>query len=90
LEEVLPADLNNDGIVTIDEKRKYYEEIGWKDAYQNKSYFHHPWFDWNKTERWIGDPHAVEFWEKYRGGSDAQLSQIKKSNYPTDFTKKIY
>ncbi len=87
-EIIVPEDINQDGVITPDEQRIYYETRGWKDSYQNKPYYHHPWFNWNIIDRWINDPHAVEFWKRYRGGTQSQLDDYNK--YPTDFTNKTY
>jgi hypothetical protein len=83
------ADLNKDGIVTEEEERQHYEAGGWKNAYKGEQYFKHRWFDWTKKERWINDTGAVNHWINNKGGSAAQLTQIKKQ-YPTDFSKKTY
>ena len=83
------ADLNKDGIVDEEEARAFYEEAGWKNAYDGKSYFLHPWFDWSKKERWINDRQAINHWLNYRGGTQNQLAKIKE-NYPNDFTSKTY
>jgi len=87
----LPAkeDLNQDGIVTEEEKKIYYETSGWKNSYNGDSYFKHPWFDWNKRERWINDRGAIEYWFRNQGGTSGQLEQIR-NRYPDDFTKKTY
>jgi len=83
------ADLDKDGIVTEAEKKAYYESDGWRNSYQGKPYYQHPWFDWTKRERWINDRKAINFWINNRGGSQHQLEKIKEQ-YPTDFTKKTY
>ena len=88
-EEFSEEDLNKDGIVTEEEKRKFYEEGGWSNAYQGKDYWQHPWFDWKKTERWINNRQAVNFWLNHRGGTIRTLDNLK-DNYPDDFTKKTY
>ena len=88
-EEFDKADYNKDGIVNEDEARAFYEDGGWKNAYDGKSYFLHPWFDWTKRERWINDRQAVNHWLKFRGGTQNQLAKIKR-NYPNDFTSKTY
>ena len=94
-EEVLPKqefdkrDLNKDGVVTEKEKRLAYEKNGWRQSYQGKSYWFHPWFDWAKKERWINDRGAINYWLKHRGGSQGQLDEYKE-NYPDDFTTKTY
>ena len=63
------ADLDGDGKISEEEERLYYENGGWKNPYNGKSYFYHPWFDWKKTERWVNDRRAIEYWLKYRGGN---------------------
>jgi hypothetical protein len=83
------ADLNKDGIVSEEEKRRWYEKIGWKDPYDGRPYYQHPWFDWNKRERWINDRKAIEHWLKFQGGSQSALEQYKNT-YPDDFSKKTY
>ncbi len=83
------ADINKDGIVTEEEKKKFYENEGWKNSYDGNPYYTHPWFDWNKRERWINDRSAIKFWMNNRGGSQAQFEKIQEQ-YPTDFTKKTY
>ena len=83
------ADINKDGIVTEEEKKKFYETEGWKNSYDGNPYYTHPWFDWNKRERWINDRSAIKFWMNNRGGSQAQFEKIQEQ-YPTDFTKKTY
>jgi len=83
------ADLDKDGIVTEEEKRKYYESTGWKNSYDTKPYYQHPWFDWTKRERWINDRRAINYWITKKGGSQGQLDRIKEQ-YPTDFNSKTY
>ena len=83
------ADLDKDGIVTEEEKRKYYESTGWKNSFDGKPYYQHPWFDWSRRERWINDRNAINYWITKKGGSQGQLDKIKEQ-YPTDFTKKTY
>ena len=83
------ADLNQDGIVTEEEQRDWYENGGWRDGYKGQPYYMHPWFDWNKKERWINNRKAIEYWLNYRGGSRKALKEIK-SDYPTDFESKTY
>ena len=82
-------DLDKDGIVTEEEKRKYYESTGWKNSYDTKPYYQHPWFDWTKRERWINDRNAINYWITKKGGSQGQLDRIKEQ-YPTDFNSKTY
>ena len=71
------------------EKRKQYENEGWKNSYEGRPYFKHPWFDWNKKERWINDRNAIKYWMTNKGGSEGQLNKIKEQ-YPTDFKSKTY
>lgn len=83
------ADLNQDGFVSEEEHRKWYESGGWKDTYKGQPYYMHPWFDWSKKDRWINNRKAIEYWLNYRGGSRKALKEIK-SEYPTDFDSKTY
>ncbi len=83
------ADLDKDGVVTEKERKKYYESAGWKNSYEGKPYYQHPWFDWSKRERWINDRKAINYWITNRGGSQGQLDRIKEQ-YPTDFNTKTY
>jgi len=83
------ADLDKDGIVTEEERREFYETGGWKNAHSGEPYYTHPWFDWNKRERWINNRNAINYWMQNRGGSQSQLEKIKE-DYPTDFTTKTY
>ena len=82
-------DLNKDGVVTEKEKREFYESTGWKNSHNGNPYYTHPWFDWNKKQRWINDRDAINYWLNVKGGNRTALSQFKKE-YPTDFTKKTY
>jgi cell division protein FtsB len=82
-------DLDGDGIITEQELRKSYEQGGWKDPYKGSPYYLHPWFDWNKRERWINNRKAIEYWLKYRGGTRRALEEIQ-DKYPTDFDTKTY
>ncbi len=88
-EEFDEQDLNKDGEVTEEEQREFYEKGGWSNAYNGKDYWQHPWFDWKKTERWINNRQAVNFWLNHRGGTIRTLDNLK-DNYPDDFTKKTY
>ena len=85
----IDEDINQDGIVTEEEKRKAYELGNWKHNFDGKPYYLHPWFDWNKKERWINDRQAINYWLSYRGGNQKALKEIQ-SQYPEDFTSKIY
>jgi len=84
------ADLNQDGIVSEEEQREWYENRGgWRDGYKGQPYYMHPWFDWGKRERLINNRKAIDYWLNYRGGSRKALKEIK-SDYPTDFESKTY
>jgi len=84
------ADLNQDGVVSEEEQRDWYENRGgWRDGYKGQPYYMHPWFDWGKRERWINNRKAIDYWLNYRGGSRKALREIK-SEYPTDFESKTY
>jgi hypothetical protein len=90
-EEELLADIDGDGIISEEEKREWYENGGWRTAYQGRDYWFHPWFDWSKTNRWVNNQRAVDYWLKNRGGSTKRLQKIKNSNkYPEDFDSKTY
>ena len=82
-------DLNKDGIVSEEEKRKAYEKGNWKNAHKGKAYFQHPWFDWSKKERWINDRDAINYWLNVKGGNRNALSQIR-NQYPDNFDSKTY
>jgi len=88
------ADLDKDGIVTEKEKKEFYESTGWKNSYNGDPYYYHPWFDWNKKERWINDRSAINYWLNHKGGTQNSLNtiknQIKKSKYPDNFDSKTY
>jgi hypothetical protein len=88
------SDLNKDGIITEEEKRKFYEETAWRNSYEGDSYFKHPWFNWNKRERWINDRSAINYWLNFKGGTQNSLDtikkQINKSRYPDNFDSKTY
>ena len=73
------ADFNKDGIVTEEERREWYENEGWKDPYNGGPYFLHPWFDWNKKERWINDRNAINYWITYGGGNHNALKEMQRS-----------
>jgi len=88
-DEELNVDKDGDGVISEKEKREWYENGGWKTTYQGKPYYLHPWFDWNKKERWINDRKAIDYWLKFRGGNRSALEEIK-SNYPKNFDSKTY
>jgi hypothetical protein len=89
-DEEREMDLDGDGKISEEELKIAYENGGWKSTFEGKPYYHHPWFDWNKKERWINNRQAIEYWLNYRGGSQGQLDAIKKDEYPDDFTTKTY
>jgi hypothetical protein len=72
------ADLNKDGVVTEEELREWYEKDGWKDPYDGKAYYLHPWFDWGKKERWINDRNAINHWLNHMGGNQNALNELQK------------
>jgi hypothetical protein len=93
-EEYDEADLDKDGVVTEKEKKEFYESVGWKNSYKGDPYYYHPWFDWNKRERWINDRGAISYWLNHKGGTQNSLdtikNQINKSKYPDNFDSKTY
>ena len=89
-DEERAADLDGDGKISEEEERIHYENGGWRSPYNGKSYFHHPWFDWKKTERWVNDRRAIDYWLKYRGGTTNSLEKLKGTKYPDDFNSKTY
>ena len=84
------ADLDQDGTVTDEERRAWYEMEGWRQPYDGRDYWFHPWFEWSKTERWINNRRAVKYWMNHRGGTSRQLENLKRGQYPDDFTSKTY
>ena len=78
-DEEQTADSDGDGIISEEEQRKWYEEGGWRSPYEGKAFYHHPWFDWSKRERWINDRKAIDYWLSYQGGTQAALEEYKKS-----------
>jgi hypothetical protein len=88
-DEERAVDLDGDGIISEEEKREWYNTSGWKQPFEGKPYYLHPWFDWQKKERWINDRTAVNFWLKYRGGTQNQLDKMANT-YPNDFSSKTY
>lgn len=73
------ADFNKDGIVSEEELREWYEKDGWRDPYQDKAYYRHPWFDWGKKERWVNDRDAINYWINHQGGNQNALKELQKS-----------
>ena len=88
-EEELNADIDGDGMISDEEKREWYNDSGWKAPYEGRPYYMHPWFDWNRKDRWINDQNAVNYWLNFRGGNVRALEQYK-SEFPDDFTTKTY
>ena len=83
-------DLDNDGVVSEEEKRKDYE-VNWKNSFEGRAYYVHPWFDWKKSERWINDRDAIKHWMNHRGGSSTALTEYQqKTKYPDNFNSKTY
>jgi len=78
-DEEQTADSDGDGVISEEEQRRWYEEGGWKSPYEGKAFYHHPWFDWSKRERWINDRKAIDYWLSYQGGTQAALEEYKKS-----------
>lgn len=74
------ADLNKDGVVSEEELREWYEKDGWKDPYDGKAYFLHPWFDWSRKERWINDRDAINYWLNHQGGNHNALKELQKES----------
>lgn len=90
-DDELMADTDGDGVISEEEKKEWYENGGWKSPFEGRAYFYHPWFDWNKKERWINDRAAINHWLNFRGGSRSTLQKLQKeSQYPTDFNSKTY
>jgi hypothetical protein len=89
-DEERAADLDGDGEVSEEEEKQWYESGGWRQPIDGKDYWHHPWFDWKKTDRWVNNTKAVSYWIKHRGGTSTQLDNIKSNKYPTDFNSKTY
>ena len=90
-DEERAADKDGDGKISEEEYREWYEMGGWKNAYKGVPYYHHPFFDWNKRERWINDRKAIDYWIKFQGGNQNAVEEYKKQQkYPTDFNSKTY
>ena len=88
-DEEKAADLDGDGKISQEEARIKYEKDGWRQGYDGKAYWFHPWFDWSRKERWINNRQAIDYWLKHAGGSQGQLDRLKEG-YPDDFTTKTY
>ena len=92
-DEFNEADLDKDGVVSEEERREFYETIGWSNSHKGDPYYLHPWFDWNKKERWINDRNAINYWLTVKGGTQSSLNKIQastQSKYPDNFDKKTY
>lgn len=81
--------LTNKG-VKEEMSKSMYESGGWKNSYKGQPYYMHPWFDWKKTERWVNDRKATQFWLKHRGGTATVLNDYQKTKYPDNFDSKTY
>lgn len=88
-DEERAMDLDGDGIISEEELRIAYEKGNWKNSHHGNSYYTHPWFDWKKTERWINNRDAINYWINNKGGTRSQLEKFK-TEYPTDFNTKTY
>jgi hypothetical protein len=88
-DEERAMDLDGDGIISEEELRIAYEKGNWKNSHHGNSYYTHPWFDWKKTERWINNRDAINYWINNKGGTRSQLEKFK-TDYPTDFNTKTY
>ena len=78
-EDFMPKDLNNDGVISEEERRTAYERGGWRNASPNgTSYYLHPWFDWTKAERWVNNEDAVAYWKHNLGGTEKALEEYRK------------
>ena len=89
-DEERAMDLDGDGKLSEEEIRIAYENGNWKNAHNGNPYYKHPWFDWKKTERWINDRGAINYWINNKGGTRSQLEKMKETNYPNDFSSKTY
>jgi len=88
-EEERSMDLDGDGKLSEEEIRIAYENGNWKNSYNGDPYYKHPWFDWKKTERWVNNRDAINYWINNKGGTRSQLEKYK-TDYPTDFDTKTY
>jgi hypothetical protein len=88
-DEERAMDLDGDGIISEEEIRIAYENGNWKNSHNGDAYYKHPWFDWKKTERWINNRDAINYWINNKGGTRSQLEKFK-NDYPTDFNTKTY
>lgn len=88
-DEERAMDLDGDGKLSEEEIRIAYEKSNWKNSHHGNPYYTHPWFDWKKTERWINNRDAINYWINTKGGTRSQLEKFK-TEYPTDFSTKTY
>jgi hypothetical protein len=88
-DEERAMDLDGDGKISEEEIRIAYENGNWKNSHNGDAYYKHPWFDWKKTERWINNRDAINYWINNKGGTRSQLEKFK-NDYPTDFNTKTY
>jgi hypothetical protein len=77
-DEERDADKDGDGKISEEEYREWYETGGWKNAYKGLPYYHHPFFDWKKKERWINDRRAIDYWINFQGGNQRAVEEYKK------------
>ena len=88
-DEERAMDLDGDGKLSEEEIRIAYENGNWKNSYHGEPFYKHPWFDWKKTERWVNNRDAINYWINNKGGTRSQLEKYK-TDYPTDFSTKTY
>jgi len=88
-DEERAMDLDGDGKLSEEEIRIAYENGNWKNSHNGDAYYKHPWFDWKKTERWVNNREAINYWINNKGGTRSQLEKFK-TDYPTDFSSKTY
>lgn len=88
-DEERAMDLDGDGKLSEEEIKIAYENGNWKNSNHGDPYYTHPWFDWKKTERWINNRDAINYWINNKGGTRSQLEKYK-TDYPTDFSTKTY
>ena len=87
--EEIKEDANDDGIITEEEHKKYYDNGGWRDAYQGLPYYLNPEFDWSKPERWVNDKVATKYWLDYKGGTHSLLQKYR-SDFSDNTTTRTY
>jgi hypothetical protein len=85
---VRPIDVDGDGIIDgydtngdgiIDEMLPS-SIHRWRHAVNEKPYYARPDFNWDDRKNWINDQNAVNYW----------ITNIKQSQYPTNFESKSY